>query len=224
MAASSTSNTQGLAALAERIAACRRCVEAPDGKPLPHEPRPVVRLSPTARILIAGQAPGIRVHKSGVPFTDPSGDRLRSWMGVDSDTFYDPARVAIVPMGFCFPGFDAKGGDLPPRRECRTLWHDEIFAAMPQIDLILAIGAHAQDYHLRRLGLPVPRGEGLSERVHRWREFATGHPRLFPLPHPSWRNSGWLKRNPWFETDLLPDLRHEIASALAAKTPARGNV
>ena len=214
MVASSKSDARVLADLAGRIAACRACVEAPTGKPLPHEPRPVVRLSATARILIAGQAPGVRVHNSGSPFTDPSGDRLRQWMGVDSDTFYDTAQISIVPMGFCFPGLDAKGSDLPPRRECRSLWHDAIFEAMPQVDLVLAIGAYAQDYHLARLGHERRRGEPLGDLVSRWRDFSTSHPRVFPMPHPSWRNSGWLKRHPWFEAELLPELRSEISRRL----------
>src|SRR5688572_8263934 len=122
------------------IRACRACVEAPRGKPLPHEPRPVLRASSTARLAICGQAPGTRVHASGTPFTDPSGDRLRAWLDVTADEFYDDARVAIVPMGFCFPGQDAKGGDLPPRRECAALWHHELFAALPGIELVLAVG------------------------------------------------------------------------------------
>ena len=215
MAVSSRSDAAALAALSERIAACRICLDAPAGPVLPHEPRPVVRLSASARLLIAGQAPGIRVHHSGMPFTDPSGDRLRQWMGVDADTFYDASRIAIVPMGFCFPGWDAKGGDLPPRRECRATWHDEIFAAMPQVEVVLAIGAYAQAYHLARLGHAQRRGESLSALVARWRDFDEAIPRVIPLPHPSWRNSGWLKRNPWFEAELLPVLRAQVAKALA---------
>jgi uracil-DNA glycosylase len=191
---------------------CRACVERPRGAPLPHAPRPVLRGSSTARILIAGQAPGTRVHASGRPFTDPSGDRLRAWLGVADDVFYDERRVAIVPMGFCFPGQDAKGGDLPPRPECRALWHDRIMAALPAVDVIVAVGAHAQAYHLARLGLAHLARPTLSETVAEWRAIhAAGAPRLFALPHPSWRNSGWLKRNPWFETELLPVLRAEVA-------------
>ena len=215
MAESLKSDPDDIASLSRRIAACRICYDAPVGAQLPHEPRPVVRLSSTARLLIAGQAPGIRVHNSGVPFTDPSGDRLRQWMGVDPDTFYDASRIAIVPMGFCFPGWDAKGGDLPPRRECRIAWHDEIFAAMPQIEVVLVIGAYAQAYHLERLGMTYRRSEPLSALVARWRDFLDTSPRVIPLPHPSWRNSGWLKRNPWFEAELLPVLRAEVERALA---------
>jgi uracil-DNA glycosylase len=201
-------------ALAAEIGACCLCRDTPRGTPLPHEPRPVFRMSGTARLLIAGQAPGIRVHASGVPFTDPSGDRLRDWMGVDHDRFYDVSRVLIIPMGFCFPGHDATGGDLPPRRECRQTWHDRVFAALPQIETILAVGLYAQDYHFRRLGRPFSKGARVDETVRRWREFRGASPRLFPLPHPSWRNSGWLKRNPWFEAELLPDLRAEVARLL----------
>jgi uracil-DNA glycosylase len=199
-----------LAAAIEAISACRLCVERPDGAPLPHEPRPVLRVSATARLLAAGQAPGARVHRSGVPFADPSGVRLRAWMGVDEETFYDAARVAVVPMGFCFPGLDAAGGDLPPRRECRKRWHDELFAALGAFEVILAIGRYAQDYHLARLGHAAPKGAGVAETVARWREFADARPRVFPLPHPSWRNSGWLRRHPWFEAELLPELRREV--------------
>ncbi|MGB7430959.1 MAG: uracil-DNA glycosylase family protein, partial [Ahrensia sp.] len=137
-----------LDALAHAIGVCRICRDAPLTTPLPHEPNPVAVLSGTARICIAGQAPGIRVHQSGRPFTDPSGDRLRQWMGIDEGVFYDRAKLAIVPMGFCFPGYDAKGGDLPPRRECRAQWHDRVFAAMPQVDLLLVIGQYAQAYHM----------------------------------------------------------------------------
>lgn len=165
-------------------------------------------MSSTARLCIAGQAPGTRVHASGMPFTDPSGDRLRDWLGIDAETFYDISRVAIVPMGFCFPGLDARGGDLPPRPECRMVWHDRIFAAMPQIELVLAIGIHAQAYHLggrRRANLTetVADFEAILEEQRQ--------PRVMPLPHPSWRNNSWLKKNPWFERDLLPRLRSEVA-------------
>jgi uracil-DNA glycosylase len=205
-----------LEALTKAIAACRICVEAPLRRPLPHEPRPVAWLSATARILIAGQAPGTRVHASGRPFTDPSGDRLRSWMGVDEATFYDRSRIAIVPMGFCFPGLDAKGGDLPPRPECRATWHDRLMTAMPRIELILAVGATAQAYHMDRLGLAALRAATLTGTVANWRAIhdAGGQPRLFVMPHPSWRNSGWLKRHPWFDDDLLPVLRAEVAKRL----------
>lgn len=194
--------------LAAAIAACRVCLDDPRGRPLPHAPNPVVRMSSTARLCIAGQAPGTRVHASGVPFTDPSGDRLRDWLGIDRETFYDRRRVAIVPMGFCFPGLDAHGGDLPPRRECRETWHARVFAAMPQLELVLAIGAHAQAFHLG-----AGRRATVTQTVLDYEAIlrADRHPRVLPLPHPSWRNNAWLKKNPWFERELLPLLRGEVA-------------
>jgi uracil-DNA glycosylase len=203
-----------LAALAGRIRACRICVETPRGTPLPHEPRPVLRLSSAARLLIASQAPGVKVHVSGLPFNDASGNRLRQWMSVSREAFYDEARIAIVPMGFCFPGHDANKGDLPPRRECRATWHDELFSILPQIECILAIGRFAQDYHFTRAGRPLPKVLKVDDIVRRWREFAGERPKIIALPHPSWRNSGWIKRNPWFEQEVLPALRAEVARAI----------
>ncbi len=196
--------------LSHEIRACRICRDKPLQKPLPHEPRPVLQVSSTARICICGQAPGTRVHQSGRPFTDPSGDRLRDWMGISEEIFYDPDKLAIIPMGFCFPGLDAKGGDLPPRAECRAVWHDRLFAAMPQIELVLVIGQYAQAYHLGKA-----RKKSLTETVSAWAEYfhaenAGGQPTVLPMPHPSWRNNAWLKRHPWFETDLLPVLRKEV--------------
>jgi len=197
--------------LQRKIAACRLCRDCPAGGPdkrLPHEPLPVAVLSASARILIAGQAPGLRVHKTGLPFNDASGDRLRQWLGVDREAFYDPARFAIVPMGFCFPGYNAKGHDLPPRRECAPFWRDRVMAAMPQVELVLAIGRHAQAYHLRERCLPT-----MTETVRQWRgTFFSNQPgpKVLALPHPSWRNTGWLKRNPWFEADVLPLLKREV--------------
>lgn len=198
--------------LSAAIAACRICRDAPDGTPLPHEPRPVCVVSPTARIAICGQAPGTRVHASGRPFTDPSGDRLRQWLAVDDATFYDAAKLAIVPMGFCFPGLDAKGGDLPPRKECARAWHRALFAAMPQLDLVITVGQYAQAFHLGPL-----RRKSLTETVAAWRDYEVVPDktyRVIPTPHPSWRNTGWLKRNPWFETELLPVLRAEVHARL----------
>jgi uracil-DNA glycosylase len=197
--------------LAARIRACRICRERPAGAPLPHEPRPVVVVSRNARILIAGQAPGTRVHASGVPFDDRSGDRLREWLGVGRDEFYDPRLFAIAPMGFCFPGLDERGSDLPPRRECAPAWRQALVASMPQIELVLAIGAYAQAWHL------PGRRAGVNETVADWRDIFMRNeaPRVLPLPHPSWRNTAWLKRNPWFEADLLPVLRREIAVRIA---------
>ncbi|MCT7375529.1 uracil-DNA glycosylase family protein [Chelativorans salis] len=199
--------TDTLQALLQEIRACRLCRESPHGTPLPHEPRPVVTGSRTARILIAGQAPGTRVHASGLPFDDRSGDRLRDWLGVNREEFYDPQRFAIAPMGFCFPGYDAKGSDLSPRRECAPAWRARLMATMPQIELVLAIGQYAQAWHLGDL-----HRKGVTETVGDWKTIfaAWEHPRLLPLPHPSWRNTAWLKKNPWFEQELLPVLKEEV--------------
>ena len=193
------------------IRACRICRDRPQGRPLPHEPRPVVRVSPTATICVVGQAPGTRVHASGIPFTDPSGDRLRAWMGVDAETFYDVSRVGIVPMGFCFPGLNERGADLPPRRECAPAWRAPLFAALPRIDLLLAVGSYSHAWHLGQLARPT-----LTETVAAWRDImaATRAPLIVPLPHPSWRNNAWIKRHPWFEAELLPVLRREVARRL----------
>jgi uracil-DNA glycosylase len=193
------------------IRACRHCVEAPQGKPLPHEPRPVLRASRTARLAVCSQAPGTKVHLSGTPFTDRSGDRLRDWMGVTAQEFYDEAHVAIVPMGFCFPGQDAKGADLPPRRECAKLWHSKLFTALPQLELVLAVGSYAQEWHLGEAA-----GTNLQETMLGWREHLKRkqRPRVLPLPHPSWRNNAWLRDNPWFEKELLPVIRREVRRLL----------
>ena len=193
------------------IRACRHCVEAPHGKPLPHEPRPVLRASRTARLAVCSQAPGTKVHLSGTPFTDRSGDRLRAWMGVTPDEFYDEALVAIVPMGFCFPGQDASGADLPPRKECATLWHGELFAALPQLELVLAVGSYAQAFHLGEAA-----GTSLEETMLSWRWHLKRNqrPRVLPLPHPSWRNNKWLTDNDWFKRELLPVLRREVRALL----------
>lgn len=189
------------------IRACRFCIDTPHGKPLPHEPRPVLRASRTARLAVCSQAPGTKVHASGTPFTDASGDRLREWMGVSSQEFYDETRIAIVPMGFCFPGQDEKGADLPPRRECAKLWHRQLFAALPQIELVLAIGSYAQSFHLSEAA-----GASMQETMLAWRQHLKRktRPRVLPLPHPSWRNNAWLKDNVWFGTELLPALRREV--------------
>lgn len=191
--------------LVREIAGCRRCVEQPIGAPLPHAPRPVLRVSATARIAVCGQAPGTRVHASGMPFTDPSGDRLRAWMGVTPEEFYDVRRVAVVPMGFCFPGLDAKGGDRPPRRECAPLWRERVFTLMPKLQLVLLVGQYAQRWHLGEAA-------NLTDTVRDWQRILArpGLPRCMPLPHPSWRNNAWLKKNPWFETELLPELQREV--------------
>ncbi|WP_240810434.1 uracil-DNA glycosylase family protein [Formicincola oecophyllae] len=198
--------------LLKAIKQCRLCVECPrNGKPLPHAPRPVLQASPSASICIVGQAPGLRVHHSGRPFTDPSGMRLRSWLNMDEATFYDPARVALVPMGFCFPGYSASKSDLPPRVEC-TVWRERIFAQMPHLKLMVILGGHAQRWHLG----PAVAKRGVNEVVASWRDYLEGPHgvRRFVLPHPSWRNNAWLKRNPWFAEEVLPVLRQDVAKAL----------
>jgi uracil-DNA glycosylase len=210
-----------LDAYAQEIRACRICVETPLGPPLAHAPRPVLRVSATARLLVAGQAPGVRVHASGLPFDDPSGERLRGWMGVSRAEFYDQSRIAIAPMGFCFPGHDGKGGDLPPRRECRARWHDGLFALTPGIETILAVGRPAQDYHCARLGRPLPKNLGLDAVIRRLAAAAEEKPRIIALPHPSWRNSGWLKRNPWFHAEIVPQVRALVAAALQCPRPGK---
>ena len=198
--------------LADDIRRCRLCVEAPAGRPLPHEPRPVVVPSATARILIAGQAPGTKVHLSGLPFNDASGDRLRQWLGVSREEFYDPANFAIVPMGFCFPGQDARGADLPPRRECALRWRAQLIGLMPQIELVLAIGLYAQAWHMK-----AHKRASLTETVRNWRTslVRADGPSILPLPHPSWRNTGWLRQTPWFEAELLPVLQAEVRRRIA---------
>jgi uracil-DNA glycosylase len=196
--------------LAGNIRRCRICVDRAIDTPLPHEPNPVLQVSATARILIAGQAPGTRVHASSIPFTDPSGDRLRAWMGVSEEVFYDPSRVAIVPMGFCFPGLDAKGGDLPPRKECAPEWRQKVLDLLPDLRLILVIGQYAQKWHLGGL-----RCNSLSETVRNWQEYAVAlSPPVIVMPHPSWRNNAWLKKNPWFEVELLPQLQARVKQVL----------
>ena len=199
-------------AVADRLRACRLCRDAPRyGRALPHEPRPILQGSPSARLCIASQAPGTRAHASGIPFADRSGVRLRQWLGLDEATFYDPSRVAIVPMGSCFPGQDDKGGDLPPRRECAETWRGPVFAGLPDLELVLLIGQYAQAWHLGE-----DFHDGLAATVKRWRAILSGprRPRILPLPHPSWRNNGWLTKNPWFEAELLPVLRAELRSIL----------
>lgn len=208
----------GLDRLIREIRACRTCRDAPAGKPLPHEPRPVVRASATATICIVGQAPGTRVHTSGKPFTDPSGDRLRDWMGIDAETFYDERRIAIVPMGFCFPGQDARGADLPPRKECAPAWQARLLGHLPNIRLMLLVGSYAQTWHLGDTA-----GKSLTATVAAWREIAAStNPVMLPMPHPSWRNNGWLRKNPWFEADLLPWLRSAIAGQLGKQSETTG--
>ncbi|WP_134497722.1 uracil-DNA glycosylase family protein [Microvirga pakistanensis] len=196
--------------LSRRLRACRICRDEPRyGTTLPHEPRPILQGSASARLCIASQAPGTRAHASGIPFNDRSGTRLREWLGLDRAAFYDASRVAIVPMGSCFPGQDTKGGDLGPRRECAETWRQPLFQAMPNLDLVLLIGQYAQAWHLGD-----EFRDGLTGTVRRWREILASakKPRILPLPHPSWRNNGWLRANSWFEEELLPVLRSEIRS------------
>jgi uracil-DNA glycosylase len=171
-------------------------------------------VSSSARLLVAGQAPGVRVHMTGVPFNDASGDRLRDWMGLPREVFYDEARVAIAGMGLCFPGHDAAKGDLPPRRECRAHWHDALFEMLPQIETVLAIGRYAQAYHFERLNIAYDKRARLDTLVAAWREQVGRRPRVIALPHPSWRNNAWLNRNPWFMAEVVPMLRVEVARAV----------
>ncbi|MBO6603023.1 MULTISPECIES: uracil-DNA glycosylase family protein [Paracoccaceae] len=192
-------------ALTSELAGCTICADRFAATATAHAPKPVIWFASGARVLIAGQAPGLRVHRSGKPFTDPSGDRLRAWMGVAEDVFYDRRRIAIVPMGFCFPGYDAKGSDLPPPKICAQTWRERVMEVLPKVRLTLLIGGYAQNWHLGRAG-------GVTETVAGWRSHA---PDVIPLPHPSWRNTGWLKKNPWFETELLPVLRARVTEVLA---------
>ena len=191
--------------LIKDIEACKICVASFATTASAHRPRPVVWLSKRARILIAGQAPGLRVHQSGLPFDDASGDRLRQWLGVDRNTFYDRQKFAILPMAFCFPGYSAQGSDLPPPKICADTWRDLALAKMPQIDLTLLVGGYAQRWHLGHK-------TSVSACVENWR---AGLPEVMPLPHPSWRNTAWLKHNPWFESTLLPELQARVAALLA---------
>lgn len=185
--------------LVAQVRQCRICESE-----LPLGPRPVIQISRSARILVVGQAPGRRVHETGLPFNDPSGDRLRDWMGINRDTFYDENQLAILPMGFCYPG-TGKSGDLPPRPECAPAWRDLLLERLEHIELTLAIGQYAHAWHL-------PGGKvSVTERVRRWQEV---WPKILPLPHPSPRNNLWLRRNPWFEEEVIPELRQRVAAIL----------
>ncbi len=222
----SGSENPTLTTLLTSLRTCRNCADDFARTASRHTPNPIIRASSSAKICIAGQAPGIRAHDASTPFLDPSGIRLRAWMGVSDEVFYDQARIAIVPMGFCFPGHDAKRADLPPPKICAKLWRAQVFAAMPQISLLLVIGKPAQDWHMGR-------GPNITDRVRDWtdsRAISRKADRLFdseiapkqdsnavpegpekiPLPHPSWRNNAWLKKNPWFEAETLPKLRERI--------------
>ena len=195
---------QPLGSLLAEVRACTLCAAH-----LPLGPRPVLQLHPSARILIAGQAPGRKVHESGVPFDDASGDRLRAWLGVSRDTFYDARQIAILPMGFCFPG-TGKSGDLPPRPECALAWRAQLLSHLKHLELTVVIGQYALEHHLPGTGGAA--GGSVTQTVQGWRNHG---PQTMPLPHPSPRNNIWLKRNPWFEVDLLPVLRARVAEVLA---------
>ncbi len=192
--------------LLSAVRQCRLCE--------PHLPlgaRPVLQLDPEARILLAGQAPGRRVHESGTPFDDPSGDRLREWMGIDREVFYDPRAIAILPMGFCYPG-KGKSGDLPPRPECATAWRERLLASLPKVELTLLIGQYAQRWHLQ------DKRSSVTSTVRNWRQHM---PHAIPLPHPSPRNNIWMSKNPWFARELLPELRRRVSESLTGGEPDR---
>lgn len=195
----------GDAALDHVLAEVRTCRICADHLPL--GPRPVVRMAKSARILVIGQAPGTKVHETGLPWNDASGDRLRDWLDISVDDFYDPGKLAIMPMGFCYPGRFERGGDLPPRPECAPEWHDALREHLPDIGLTLLIGQYAQGYYLG-----TRRSKTMTETVHRFGEFLPEN--ILPMPHPSWRNTAWMKKNPWFESDLLPVLRMKVHDLL----------
>jgi uracil-DNA glycosylase len=182
------------------IRACRACAHE-----WPHEPRPVVRVSPDTRLLICGQAPGRRVHESGLPFDDPSGDRLRDWLGVDRATFYGDARIGVAAMAFCFPGTNPKGGDYPPPPRCARLWRPQLLAQLPAVEITLLVGSYAQAWALNTRG-------PMRDTVRDWQARL---PAILPLPHPSWRNTAWLKRNPWFEAEVTPYLKARVRQILS---------
>jgi uracil-DNA glycosylase len=196
-----------LEAVLSEIRACRAC----EGD-LAHEPRPVVRVSAETRLLICGQAPGRRVHESGLPFDDPSGERLRGWLGVDRATFYGHPAIGVAAMAFCFPGTDPAGGDYPPPKRCAALWRPRLLAELPKVELTLLVGSYAQAWALGR------RAKGsMTETVRAWRDYL---PDFLPLPHPSWRNTAWLKKNPWFDAEVAPYLCGAVARLLAEAGPA----
>jgi uracil-DNA glycosylase len=189
----------GLKSLLSEVSRCKLCAAS-----LPLGPNPVLQCSASAKILLAGQAPGRKVHNTGVPFDDPSGNRLRDWLGVSKEVFYDASTIAILPMGFCYPG-TGTSGDLPPRPECADRWREPLLAQMKQIELTLVLGQYAQRYHFDT------KSRSLTELVRNWKDY---WPDMVPLPHPSPRNNRWLKQNPWFETELLPELRIRIKQIL----------
>lgn len=189
-----------LAKVQSDVRACTLCVAH-----LPLGPRPIVRGKQSAKLLIVSQAPGTKVHTTGLSFNDRSGDRLREWLGIDRDTFYDEARIAIMGMGFCYPGVNAKGGDLPPRKECAPLWHPKLLPLYTNVELILLVGSYAMNHYLPN------RNATLSDTIAAWRDHGS---RFLPLPHPSWCNTGWLKKHPWFAEDLVPHLRKRVAKLI----------
>jgi uracil-DNA glycosylase len=183
------------------VRACKFCEAV-----LPFGPRPVVQLASSAKVLIIGQAPGRKVHESGIPWNDASGERLRDWLGLDRPTFYDETRVAILPIGFCYPGADATGGDRPPRPECAPRWHTRLLELLPDVQLTLLVGQYAQRYYLR------PRTEtSMTETV---RNFSDYGPQFFPLPHPSWRSAIWMRKHGWFEEKVVPQLRKVLQTLI----------
>jgi uracil-DNA glycosylase len=200
-------NTTPPEGLSRELGACHLCADRFAATVTAHQPRPVVWFRPSARLLIAGQAPGARVHASGIPFSDPSGDRLRDWLGLDKAAFYDLDRVAIVPMAFCFPGYDAAGADLAPPPICATTWRSRVIASIRDVRLTLLVGGASQRWHLGT--------RDVTGTVANWREYLPAG--LIPLPHASWRNTGWLARNPWFTAELLPDLRRAVNNAMGAR-------
>ncbi len=202
MAARAAAHAESFEALLARAGACRVCA-----KDLPLGPRPVFRLAASARLLIVGQAPGTKVHATGIPWNDPSGDRLRGWLALDRDAFYDTARIAILPTGLCYPGRLPRGGDAPPRPECAPLWHAPLRAHLRNVRLTLLVGSYAQ-----ALDLGARRAASMTETVRGYRDYLPDH---FVLPHPSWRTIGWAKRNPWFEREVIPELRERVRAALA---------
>ena len=194
--------------LGRLLSAVRTCTAYND---LPLGPRPVLQIGKLARLLIVGQAPGRKVHETGVPWNDASGERLREWMGIDRTVFYDETRVAIVPIGLCYPGSDPRGGDKPPRRECAPLWHADLLAHLNNVRLTLLVGHHAQHFYLRSAGKGT-----MTDTVRAFREYA---PRFMPLPHPSWRSTIWMRRNPWFEATVLPELRCTVRALIRPCAP-----
>ena len=199
--------------LLTRVRACTLCAQH-----FPHAPRPTLRVHPEARLLIIGQAPGSKVHATGIPWNDRSGDRLRDWLGMDREAFYDQRNIAIVPMGFCYPGVDRHGGDRPPRKECAPQWHAPVLSAMPHLKLTLLVGSYSQREYLKPFDPPA----SMSETVRQWQHYLPHG--FLPLPHPSWRNTAWLRCNPWFEAELVPELRCRISEIRCQKEQTQSDL